>query len=405
MPTNNQPNSNENASLPNSQILQDSSNIKQDSSSNVLKSSIEKSVVNPVGSENDISLKFIDSKMDVDNSFGKSDMAIESMEVDSIDEKRENLKRQRDSSFDTKPLVSNEFPYEQSNSLSSTLINMISEIFFVNLSFDDIEPSEDLKITIPLTAFKEHSNSAHDYKNMVQVILMETTCNLVSEASTFDECLVYFIKLHPKNSSSFVDSLSNIIKADDDTQNFVSYNNKYILSLSYILDSIHKVYAEEKKTVDKCESPLIRDVFAAIKNQCFEFCSHVFLDSGSDPYLINFLIQLLYQGKLHYDFMFGFVSTTYHSPTFKKVFQPILQNIWLDMQAYSSLTLENHYKLPLQVLHELCSICIGKSNYPIGEIVSQFDIDKISFKFFNVILLKVNSNGELDSRSIDINGW
>lgn len=353
-------------------ILQDSSNKTENdkTSSQVLESSTEKTVDS---SDDNIDLKCINAKMDVDDcSLEKGKMAIESMDVDSIDEKRENLKRQRDSSFESKSTVANEFiGYDQSNSISSTIISMISDIFYVNLAFNESDPCDESKITIQLYAFKQHSNSAHDYKNMVQAILMETTCNLISDKSSFEENLAYFNKLKCESTTSFINSLTNTNStSEDNSVDFLSYRNRYVLGLSYILDCIHKVYGEEKMTVDKCESPLIRDVVAAIKNQCFEYCSYVITESESDSYLINFIIQMMYQGKLHYDFMYGFISTTYHSSSFKKIFVPILQNIWLDMQAYCSLTLENHYKLPLQVLHELCSVCIGKSNYPIGEIVS-----------------------------------
>src|SRR5699024_1074876 len=138
----------------------------------------------------------------------------------------------------------------------------------------------------------------------------------------------------------------------------------------YVFDTFNRVYAEEM-TLANYETPILRDLVASIRNQCTNFTAFVMIESKSDSYLNNYFLQLLYQGKLHVDFINGFISNTYHqysNEQFRQIFVPILYNLWLDMNSYCSFTYENHYKLPLQVLHDLCNVSVGKSNYPLGEL-------------------------------------
>ncbi|KAH9506359.1 Ubiquitin conjugation factor E4 B [Dermatophagoides farinae] len=306
---------------------------------------------------------------------GGSDARIEKMDVDNIEERRENLKRQRDNSFESKSdIVLDSF--EESNSLSLTIFNIISKTFNVEISNENNGNNDQLihsPVTINLQEFKTKIKPTDDYKNIIQFILMEIVTNLINQPVSFDDSLAYFNKFKPENFESIIQSTFKIKKNNDfEAVNFMSYRNKYILALSYVLDSFNRANKEEKLTLEKYETPIIRDLLASIKNQCINFVALIMNQSESDSYLINYFLQLLYSQKLHPDFINSFIVNTYnhYSPTlFAAIFEPILQNLWLDMNSYCSFIYDNH-KLPLQILNQICNVSVGKSNYPIGELLT-----------------------------------
>ncbi|KAH9413760.1 Ubiquitin conjugation factor E4 B [Dermatophagoides pteronyssinus] len=308
---------------------------------------------------------------------GCSDTRIEKMDVDNIEERRENLKRQRDNSFESKSEnVLDSF--EESNSLSLTIFNIISKTFNVEISTTNENNCNDQLIhspvTINLQELKTKIKPTDDYKNIIQFILMEIVTNLINHSVNFDESLAYFNKFKPENFVSIIQSTFKIKKSNEfEAVNFMSYRNKYILALSYVLDSFNRANKEEKLTLDKYETPIIRDLLASIKNHCIDFVALIMNQSESDSYLINYFLQLLYAEKLHPDFINSFIVNTYNhysSTLFAAIFKPILRKLWLDMNSYCSFIYDNH-KLPLQILNQICNVSVGKSNYPIGELLTQ----------------------------------
>ncbi|OTF72979.1 ubiquitin conjugation factor E4 B-like protein, partial [Euroglyphus maynei] len=317
-----------------------------------------------------------------------ADNRIEEMDVDNIEERRENLKRQRDNSFESKSEnVLDSF--EESNSLSLTIFNIISKTFNVEISTTNENGCNDQLIhspvTINLQELKTKIKPTDDYKNIIQFILMEIVTNLINHAVNFDESLDYFNKFKPENFVSIIQSTFKIKKNNEfEAVNFLSYRNKYILALSYVLDSFNRANKEEKLTLDKYETPIIRDLLASIKNHCINFVALIMNQSESDSYLINYFLQLLYSEKLHPDFINSFIVNTYnhYSPTlFAAIFAPILQNLWLDMNSYCSFIYDNH-KLPLQILNQICNVSLTQMSNWLPDKISESngrEFSKISF--------------------------
>lgn len=382
----------------NSKILQDSSNTslnrdKLNSPDEILSKTMAKSDSNnPESSEKyddelsfdskSISKESYENKMEVDNCIADRtdiDSGIENMDIDNIDEKRENLKRQRDSSssFEAKATINDEEAYEKS--ISSEIFSLISKIFAVNFSVNQSSYSGSSNVLIDLNHLEGNVNATEEYKNLIQFILMEVVSDLGNESHDFEECLQYFAKLKPENFTSIIYSTTtsfNVkrkIEQDSTENNFLSYRNRYILAFAYILDSYNRVFTEEKLSPEKyCDIETFRDLMTSIRNQCINYGIFILLQANKDSFVNNFILQLMYSNNLPCGFMSGLIASTYQSSNedFKKIFQPILHLLWLDMQTYCSLSYENHYKLPLQVLHDLCNVAVGKSNFPLGELVS-----------------------------------
>lgn len=323
-------------------------------------------------------------KMDVDRM--DIETKIEKMEVDGIEERRENLKRQRDNSFESK--MSNGLDnFEESNSLSLTIFDIISKTFNVKLSNCD-EIKTQSSVIIDLNEIKPKINPTDDYKNIIQFILMDTITNIMQYIN-FDDCYQYFSKFSSENFPTVVESNFRIKKNNEfEMVNFTSFKNKYILALSFVIDSFNRSIKEGNMAFDKYETPIIRDLFVSIKNQCISFVAFIIIESKIDVFLINFFLQLLYSERIfiHTEFLTSFIVNTYNQyskENFNLIIRSILNGLWMDMNSNCSFIYDT-YKLPLQVLSIICNVSVGKSNYPVGELVNI--LLSIIYSLFNFYL-------------------
>lgn len=322
-----------------------------------------------------------DNKMDVDHFGPDIDSGIENMDVDNIDEKRENLKRQRDSSFELKANKPGD-PLDAAQTLTSEILRLISKIFAVNFTVGQASYSGNSSTSIDFA--DSGFTATEDYKNTVQFILMEVVGGLLDDSRDYDASLQSFNQLLPEKFTSTIQmtscpssssGASSKKKLDPDSleTDFLAYRNRYILAFAYILDSYKRVFTEESLSPEKCcEVASIRDLLTSIRNQCINYGSLLLLQANKSSGLNKFVLQLQYSGNFPCGFMSGLISSTYQSSgkEFKNIFAPLLHHLWLDMQTYCSLAYENLYKLPLEALNDLCQVAVGKSNFPIGELVS-----------------------------------
>lgn len=321
------------------------------------------------------------SKMDVDNlnsTDSPNDSGIENMEVElNIDEKRESLKRQRDSSssFEVKPDTKLNEP-ESAQSLSLEVFTLISKIFAVNFKVNGTSFSGGANASIVFPA--EHFDPADDYKNTVQFIIMNVVGKLQDYSSDYDTCQQRFNDHKPSNFSSIVNNQLSTFAIhpidEDNGGTFLSYRDRSVLAFSYLLDSYNRIFTEERRTPEKwCEKTTFAELISSIRNSCISFGILVLQSSLKDEKLNKFILRLMYSCSLPCGFMSGLIAMTYQhmqKEEFRKIFEPLLQLLWLDMQTYCSLIHENMVKVPLLALLELCNVAVGKNNFPIGELVS-----------------------------------
>lgn len=320
-----------------------------------------------------------DRKMDVDNlnsTDSPNDSGIENMEVElNIDEKRESLKRQRDSStsFEAKP-DSKQTDTESAQSLSSEIFSLISKIFAVNFTVNGTAFSGGANASIVFPA--EHFDPTEDYKNTVQFIIMNVVSSLQDYSSDYDTCLQSFNDHKPSNFTSIISNQLSTFSVkpieEDNGGTFLSYRDRSVLALSYILDSYSRIFTEERHAPEKwCEVATFAELITSIRNNCINFGILVLQNSKKEEKLNKFILRLMYNGSLPCGFMSGLIAVSYQQTPedFRKIFEPLLQLLWLDMQTYCSLIHENMVKVPLLALVELCNVAVGKNNFPIGELV------------------------------------
>ncbi|KAI7697293.1 Ubiquitin conjugation factor E4 B [Sarcoptes scabiei] len=295
------------------------------------------------------------------------DSKIEKMDIDAIEERRENLKRQRDNSLESKSDLLDSSDEETNNKLSDAILEMISKTFNVVFASETIDQSNQSMICINLQEYKQNWRPTEDYKNIIQIVLSENVANLMNEELSFDECKEYFERCKPTDFASVIETSFKIKKKFELEQTtFMPYRNKFILALSYVIDCYNRAI---KNKFDSLE------LLSAIQNQCIDFVIFIMLESKSDSFLVNFFIQLLYTSRLIPDFVVNFIINAYNQYSqekFKSLFIPILYTLWLDMNCSCSLAY-SHHKLPLKILNHICNVSVGKSNYPIGELLTQMD--------------------------------
>jgi len=302
------------------------------------------------------------------------DSGIENMEVDEV-ERRESLKRQRESSSSSDGTVLTSNPIVMvTPAIEDSLFQIISRIFCVEWRNNEMNSQ----------AFRLEFDESFDqtsYHNLIQMILMDTISQIINSCD-YENALKIYNHLKPIKKSS-----ENSIPITSTANNEISFpkpifqnKEKSVLALCYILECYVRVSTEEKTSPARSSEAPIKELFADIRCQCIEFAILVLTNSlSTDVHNTNstsILAQFLYHQCLPCGFISGLVSSSYQTSldsdtnnTFRAIFGPLMQTLWLDMQSNSSLTHESSYKLPLQALNELCHITIGKVNKPICQLV------------------------------------
>jgi ubiquitin conjugation factor E4 B len=315
------------------------------------------------------------------NSVDKTDIdsGIENMEVDEM-ERRESLKRQRESSSSSEATVVNSSPIVMvTPAIEDSLFLIISRIFCVEWRNNAIERN-----TTNSQPFKLEFDASFDetnYHNLIQMLLMDTISQIINSCD-YENAFKIYNDLKPIKKFN-----ENGIQITSTSNNDFSFpkvifqsKEKSVLALCYILESYVRVSNEEKISPARSSEAPLKDLFADIRSQCIEFSILVITNSlttsAQNVNSSSILTQFLCHQCLPCGFISGLISTSYQSSidsglnTFKAIFRPLMQSLWQEMQSHCSLANELSYKLPLQAFNELCLITIGKVNKPICQLVS-----------------------------------
>ena len=296
---------------------------------------------------------------------------VESMEVDGV-EKRESLKRQRETCLSTEanesdPISLSSLNSSEKPSFDESMVQMISRIFSVN--WTDCESSAFKLQLEPLVV-------SNNYINLVQNILMETISQLINSFD-FENALEIYERLKQKiksNENDFIETNELTFPKE-----LFKSKEKSVLVFCYLLECFERL-SHEEKSLSFRNSSRFNQILTKMRLQIIEFCVLVLnnslvispLSSNSN----SILAQLLLSQSLPSNFMSSLVCSTYqidienNSITFKTIFTPILQFLWQEMQSTGSLVNESSHKLPLRALNELCLITYKeKSVRPVCQLV------------------------------------
>ena len=294
---------------------------------------------------------------DRSESDSSSNSKVENMEVEEY-EKRESLKRQRETSLT-----------DESNkvlpifvTLDEPLLNVISRIFAIDIK-DFEEESQAMRV---------ESNSslvATNHSNLIQTILMDVIYKLMN-CSDYDSAFKIYNEMKSIENGKIAKELvcNSLIKAND----------KSILVFRYLLECYVRLSHEESSLSNRDQC---RPTLATVRHQIIQFSCLVLTNSLAKPSLSPNSNSILAQFLLHRCLPKGFLSDlvchTYQNDSnnntdaFNKIFTPVLQYLWQEMQKECSLSRPNDsYRHPLQALNELCAITEGKSHRPVCQLVS-----------------------------------
>lgn len=328
------------------------------------------------------------TKMDVDKA--DEEEGVESMEID-VDMKRENLKRQRDcsTSFESNTLPSQSNGKAGESGKNSVpkktreILKQLVDICTVNISSDDGEKLDagfDVDVKLLPGMYKNIVEMAMQ-KNVVQYVIMDVISTLMGNED-FDKSLEFFKKLTSKKASiASVASLSAFSKKKLDSNtpefNFIEQRNRFVLSVAYLIDCLDR-WAQSPASV-KFSSEVTAPLFEVMRVQLVDHIALVMVTSNYDPAVYNFILQMNYHQRVPPNLLSDLVSNYFTNHVtdsydqFKKLVEPLLFNLYMDMQSYASLVYDNHYRQPLATLASLCFIAVRHNNttvYPIPDMVS-----------------------------------
>ena len=311
----------------------------------------------------------VDCEVKLTNDRGSIDIdsGIENMEVDEV-ERRESLKRQRDSACSNEGNLFNHVnPIVMvTPAPEDTIYPILTRIFNVDWR-NNSESNRLFKLDLEV----EFSCEQNNYSNLIQSVLMKIIEQLI-ESNDYDSAYkIYNQFQHSKNEGSSSQDLqvSKVIYES---------RNQLTLALLYVIECYHRVETEEKTSPARCTETPFKDIFSDIRNQCIDFAILILINAFTplnyDKYN-SILTNLVLTQSLPCGFLSGLTARCYHTSNgilgnFKKVFSPLLSSLWNEMQKFCSFIHETHYKSPLEALNELCQISVGKSNKPIGQLVS-----------------------------------
>lgn len=149
-------------------------------------------------------------------------------------------------------------------------------------------------------------------------------------------------------------------------------NNPQDVALNYLLECYSRVAMEERNHPKRSSIPPLSDLLSDIRAQAIHYTTLIMqgyivpaeigkLDSA-------LLLKPLLQQTLPRGFLSELVTRTHTNPKlFSKIFNPLLQELFLTMQDSS--IVGNEHREPLQALHELADIrCGGR---PICSLITQ----------------------------------
>ena len=299
---------------------------------------------------------------------------VESMEVDAI-EKRESLKRQRESTFSTDANELLPISVKSLNtsltgkpSFDETAFQMISKVFCVQWTDTDID-CQLFRLALDPSVISDN------YPNLSQTILMEVI-NQIINCSDYEKALKIYTNLKPKPKTEE----NGFIGTNDLSfpKELFRKEDKSVLVFCYLLECFGRLSHEISLFGDNNR---LNDILVKIKDQIIDLSVIAVTNSFVRQSVSNFdqnsiLAQFLLTQSLPSGFISSLVCSTYQTDierntnTFKAIFAPTLQILWQEMQSSGSLANELSHKQPLRALNELCLITYReKSVRPVCQLV------------------------------------
>ncbi|XP_074654460.1 ubiquitin conjugation factor E4 B-like [Tubulanus polymorphus] len=299
----------------------------------------------------DMSEKSVQSQMDVDS-------GIETMEVDEMETKPES-KRKRETS------VGSEATEEQ-------VLNTVSRIFQVSWK----EPSLDCVYLPQLAEVFQSSEGHRNYGDLLSQILMEALLQIHCGQNPFTK-----VKENKKLSASpmkYGSSPSSGFLSGNNSRPFNEHftPEKCLESelLAYLLESYERVYIEERTAPKRASAPPLSQVMAEARCQCVSHATLVLRGSFTQPRSPakpSLLLPYMLAHNLPRGFLQELLNSTSHDQeAFSEVFTPVIQGLLQHIRHLSFDT--DSFKLPLEVLSELCEIKLcGTNTRPICNLIVQ----------------------------------
>lgn len=321
---------------------------------------------------------------------------MEELEVEESD-KRESLKRHRQTSLtDESPEA---LPTSISISIDDSMLNLISTILAIESKqlenrFDALKVEDDACGTIPV---------AKNYPNLIQTVLMDVIYKLMG--SQYETALDICNQMKSLENGRIAKHLvpSSLNKANDNA----------ILVFSYLLECYVRLSHEDNSLSSREQ---FQPTLDAMRHQIIEFSALVLTNSLAKtnlrPNQNSILAQFLLHRCLPKGFLPALVCSTYQSATqtdtFRRLFSPVLQSLWQEMQRQCSLSASaDAYRRPLRALNELSAItCVsaGKTIRPICQLVSarliDTDFDMSSLRSLNKLTGRPKPSVTLSARSL-----
>ncbi|KAL0120658.1 hypothetical protein PUN28_008383 [Cardiocondyla obscurior] len=137
-------------------------------------------------------------------------------------------------------------------------------------------------------------------------------------------------------------------------------------SLIYLLDCYSRVAIEERNHPKRSSVPPLSDVLTILKTQCVQYSSLVLqglvgiCQTSVIPMCTTYLLYPILSQSLPRGYLHELVARTHTNPsTFMKIFNPVLQGLYLSMQQAS--LIGNTHRRPIEALEELIEIRCGPS--------------------------------------------
>ncbi|XP_076223134.1 ubiquitination factor E4B isoform X2 [Nomia melanderi] len=274
------------------------------------------------------------------------DSGIENMEVEESD-RRDTKSRSRTTSSSTEVTI------EQIHSV-------VSRVLCISWK----EPAEGT-IFLPQTASQISMQKLVDATEIINQALMEILCMFTRGEDPLKE-------INAKISSDREDSpnsqtspllspVATLCRCD------ICCNPFQPKSLTYLLDCYSRVAVEERNHPKKSSIPPLSDVLAVLRAQCVQYSTLVLQglvgisqSSTTHPLSVTLLLCPVLSQSLPRGYLHELVARTHTNRiVFNKIFTPLLQGLYLSMQAS---LVGNAHRRPIEALEELIEIRCGPTS-------------------------------------------
>ena len=208
--------------------------------------------------------------------------------------------------------------------------------------------------------------------NLVQSLLMNIVNDLMQkDYETANKLVEEFSQRRIESTlASFSDNLTFKYSSE-----IYKFKDTSVLAMRYLMDCYFIIENEQKINKKKT---FIYHILCEIKEQCVNYAilllTNNFIKQAS--FLFSPLFPFVFYQTAPNGFIPQIVTNTFNENgidgDFRRIFKPLLFNIWLEMQKFNSLTFEEQFMLPVRALVELCDIRVGQLR-PICNLLVQIE--------------------------------